>query len=215
MRITVFGATGGIGREIVRQGLDAGHHVTAVVRDSSRLPAQSEHHGGRLEVVTAARMDDPEALRPAVAGRDAVLSGLGPRSRAQVGIASSLTRAILRAMEAEGARRFLAVSAAPLGPVPEDETLALRLMTPIVSRVLRAHYDDLRVMEAAMRESGTDWTAVRPPRLVDTPLTGRYRTVLDGNPRGGAKIARADVAHAMLALAPDPATVRRAVGVAY
>ncbi|WP_189529724.1 NAD(P)-dependent oxidoreductase [Streptomyces roseolilacinus] len=212
MRITVFGATGGVGREIVRQGLEAGHHVTAVVRDPSRLPVR---HGERLEVFTAARLDDPEALRPAVAGRDAVLSGLGPRGRGQVGVASSLTRSVLRAMEAEGVRRFLAVSAAPLGPVPQDETPWLRLLTPVVSWVLRAHYDDLRAMETALRDSAADWTSVRPPRLVDAPLTGRYRTALDANPRGGARIARADVAHAMLALTTDPAAVRRAVGVAY
>ncbi len=30
MKITVFGATGGIGGHVVRQALDAGHHVTAV-----------------------------------------------------------------------------------------------------------------------------------------------------------------------------------------
>ncbi|MGW4973647.1 NmrA family NAD(P)-binding protein, partial [Streptomyces albidoflavus] len=33
MRITVFGATGGVGGEVVRQALEAGHEVTAVVRD--------------------------------------------------------------------------------------------------------------------------------------------------------------------------------------
>ncbi|WP_149180829.1 NAD(P)H-binding protein [Streptomyces sp. TRM49041] len=212
MKITVFGATGGIGGQIVRQGLDAGHHVTAVVRDPSRLTVPGRE---RLEVVTAARLDDMEALRPAVAGRDAVLSGLGPRSRKQVGVASSSTRSILRAMEAEGTRRLLVVSAAPLGPVPENETLRLRIATPLISRVLRSHYDDLRVMESAMRESSTDWTAVRPPQLVDAALTGRYRTAIGGNLRGGAKIARADVAHAMLAMITDPETVRRGVGVAY
>lgn len=217
MRLTVFGATGGIGREIVRQGLAAGHEVTAVVRDPSRLGVTVADDGrpGRLEVVTVARLDDPEALRPAVAGRNAVLSALGPRTRKQVGIASALTRSILAALEAEGTRRFLAVSAAPLGPVPEGETLLLRMMTPVVSRVLRAHYDDLRVMEEAIRASATDWTAVRPPRLLNKPLTGRYRQAVGANLRGGASIGRADVAHALLAMIEDPATLKHPVGVAY
>lgn len=39
MKLTVFGATGGIGKEIVQQALDAGHEVTAVVRDPARLPS--------------------------------------------------------------------------------------------------------------------------------------------------------------------------------
>ncbi|MGC5411015.1 NAD(P)H-binding protein, partial [Streptomyces sp. DT225] len=38
MKLTVFGATGGIGQEIVRQAGAAGHEGTAVVRDPARLP---------------------------------------------------------------------------------------------------------------------------------------------------------------------------------
>ncbi|MCX4818694.1 NAD(P)H-binding protein [Streptomyces sp. NBC_01142] len=211
MRLTVFGATGGIGQEIVRQGLAAGHQVTAVVRDPARLTVT----GGGLEVCTAA-LDDPEALRPAVAGRDAVLSGIGPRTTKQVGVASGLTRVILRALDAEGVRRFLAVSAAPVGPVPENETFFLRYVgTPLISRILRKHYDDLRIMENDLRSSAADWTSVRPPRLVDVPVTGVYRRAVGANPRGGSKIGRADVAHAMLAMIDDPATLKQAVGVAY
>jgi uncharacterized protein YbjT (DUF2867 family) len=38
MNVTVFGATGGIGREVVTQALDAGHHVTAYLRNPAKLP---------------------------------------------------------------------------------------------------------------------------------------------------------------------------------
>ncbi|MYX49520.1 NAD(P)H-binding protein, partial [Streptomyces sp. SID8385] len=72
MRITVFGATGGVGGEVVRQALEAGHEVTAVVRDPAALKAGGE----RLEVARA-DLADASALGPLVAGRDAVLSGLG------------------------------------------------------------------------------------------------------------------------------------------
>ncbi|MDX2706553.1 SDR family oxidoreductase [Streptomyces sp. PA03-6a] len=210
MDVTVFGATGGIGRQIVRQALAAGHRVTAVVRDPARLPVT----GSGLEVVTAS-LTDPEPLRAAVAGRDAVLSGLGPRRRKDAGIATEVTRPVLRAMEAEGVRRFVAVSAAPLGPVPQDETLLGRIIAPVVSGLLRPVYDDLRAMEEEMRRSATDWTAVRPPKLSDKPLTGVYRTALNANLRGGLTIGRADVAHAMLAVVDDAATLKQAVGVAY
>src|SRR5687767_2399602 len=59
----------------------------------------------------------PDELVPAVAGADAVLSGLGPRSRADSGIASRGTRAIVQAMRATGVRRVVVVSAAPVGTV--------------------------------------------------------------------------------------------------
>ncbi|KOV62429.1 NAD(P)-dependent oxidoreductase [Streptomyces sp. MMG1121] len=210
MKLTVFGATGGIGREVVRQALDAGHEVTAVVRDPAGLGVT----GDRLQVVRA-DLTDSEDLRAAVRGRDAVLSGLGPRSRKDAGIATRLTRTVLRAMEAEGVRRLLVVSAGPVGPAPEDDGPLDRGMRGLVSAILKDVYADLRAMEAELSRSSTDWTSVRPPRLQDKPLTGRYRTAVGGFPRRGRFIARADVAHAMLSMIDDEGTVKQGVGVAY
>ncbi|MFB6813667.1 NAD(P)-dependent oxidoreductase [Streptomyces sp. NPDC056347] len=211
MRITVFGATGGVGRELVRQAVAAGHEVTAVVRDASRLPAPLS--GAR--VCAMARLDDPEALREAVEGRDVVLSGLGSRGRKADGVAERLTGSVLAAMEAAGTRRLVVVSAAPVGPRPADDPLPDRLARKVVGAVLKEIYADLTRMEAELARSATDWTSVRPPKLTDGPLTGTYRTVVGGFPRSGRTISRADVAHAMLALAGDPAAVKQGVGVAY
>ncbi|MFE2098304.1 NAD(P)-dependent oxidoreductase [Streptomyces sp. NPDC059468] len=210
MKLTVFGATGGIGREIVRQALDAGHRVTAVVRDPARLDVT----GSALEVFRA-DLTDPQELRAAVAGRDAVLSGLGARSRKDAGVAARLTRTVLGAMEAEDVRRLLVVSAGPVGPEPENDGLLDRSMRGLVSAILKDVYADLREMEAGLARSGTDWTSVRPPRLQDKPLTGSYRTVVGGFPPKGRFIARADVAHAMLSMIDDMGTVKQGVGVAY
>ncbi|WNV86942.1 NAD(P)H-binding protein [Umezawaea sp. Da 62-37] len=208
MKIIVFGATGGVGGHVVRQALDAGHRVTAVVRDPSRF---DQRHPS-LSVLT---VPDLSAL-PDLEACDAVLSGVGPRGRKDGPVASTAVRGILRAMAAADIRRLVAVSAAPVGPVPEDETfLNRRLLLPFIGAVLRDVYADLTAMEQAMRDSGVEWTAVRPPKLVDKPVTREYRSVVGGNPRGGYSISRADTAHAMLAALDDAATVRQAVGVAY
>ncbi|MDT0609890.1 NAD(P)-dependent oxidoreductase [Streptomyces lancefieldiae] len=210
MNLTVFGATGGVGQEVVRQALGAGHQVTAVVRDPARLSVTGE----RLEVFRA-DLSDPAALRPAVAGRDAVLSGLGARRRADAGVAKRLTRTVLDAMEAEGVRRLLVVSAAPVGPEPQDAGLLDRSVRAVVSAVLKDVYADLRAMEAEVAHSATDWTVVRPPRLQNKPVSGRYRRVVGGFPSKGRFLGRADVAHAMLAMTEDAGTVKQGVGVAY
>ncbi|MFG2940878.1 NAD(P)-dependent oxidoreductase [Streptomyces sp. NPDC048282] len=209
MHLTVFGATGGIGREIVRQALASGHQVTAVVRDPAGLTVT----GSGLEVVRA-DLTDPETIRPAVAGRDAVLSGLGARARKDAGVATRLTRTVLAAMEAEQVRRLLVVSAAPVGPQPQAGLLD-RAALGVVSAILKDIYVDLGEMEAELARSGTDWTSVRPPRLQNKPLTGTYRTVIGGFPPKGRFIGRADVAHAMLAMITDEGTVKQGVGVAY
>lgn len=74
MKITVFGATGRIGAAAVQQALDAGHQVTAVVRDPARLGV--DHHPS-LEVVTIRDLTDAKVVREALKGRDAVISGIG------------------------------------------------------------------------------------------------------------------------------------------
>ncbi|MFF9912300.1 NAD(P)-dependent oxidoreductase [Streptomyces sp. NPDC013457] len=213
MKLTVFGATGGVGREIVRQALAEGHDVTAAVRDPARF-AVTGVAGERLEVHRA-DLADPEALRAAVAGKDAVLSGLGARTRADAGVAAKLTRSVLAAMDAEGVRRLVVVSAAPLGPVPDGQSIIEKAVLPIINTLYKDIYADLRVMEGELAASATEWTSVRPPKLTNKPVTGRYRTVVGGTPPRGRTLARADVAHAMLATLADPATVKQAVGVAY
>ena len=211
MKMTVFGATGGIGGHVVRQALDAGHTVTAVVRDPSRL----EISHPALEVVVVPGLTDPEPLTPALAGSDAAISTIGPRSRKDVGVASSATRGILRAVESAGVRRFLAVSAVPVGPVPDGEGFLSRaILYPAIKAFLKDIYADLAAMEDEIRASATEWTIVRPPRLLNKPLSGTYRTAIGANVARGNTISRADVAHAMLAMLEAPATVRQAVGVA-
>ncbi|HEV8561239.1 MAG TPA: SDR family oxidoreductase [Actinophytocola sp.] len=211
MKMTVFGATGGIGREVVRQALDAGHTVTAVVRDAARLGIAHP----ALEVAVVSGLTDPEPLTAALAGSDAALSGVGPRSRKDTTVASTSTRAILRAMEMAGVPRFTAVSAVPVGPIPDDDSfLNRRILYPMIKSLFREIYADLARMEDEIRRSGTEWTIVRPPRLTDKPLTGSYRTAIGANVPRGNVISRADVAHAMLAALDDPATVNQAIGVA-
>ncbi|MBY8877861.1 NAD(P)-dependent oxidoreductase [Actinacidiphila acidipaludis] len=220
MRLTIFAATGGIGTHLLDQALTAGHDVTAVVRDPARLTRE-------VRTVTAdLAAPDPAALRVAVDGADAVLSALGPRSRADAGVTAAGTRAIVEAMRATGTRRIVVVSAAPVSTTPSPgrpnpprrdpgEGPVLRYVgTPLVKRVLSRHYADLAVMEDLLRDSGLEWTSVRPPKLNDKPLSGAYRVAHGQNLRGGVSVSRADVAHFMLRALDESGTVRQAVGIA-
>jgi putative NADH-flavin reductase len=211
MKITVFGATGGIGGHVVRQALDAGHKVTAVVRD----PARFDVSHPALEVATVPGLTDPEVLRPVLEASDAAISGVGPRGRKDGPVASSTTRGILRAMEASGVRRFVAVSAVPVGPVPKGEGFVnRRILLPLISAFARDVYVDLAEMEDEIRRSTTEWTIVRPPKLTNKPLSGKYRTIVGENVPRGYTISRADVAHLMLRVLEQPETIKQAIGIA-
>jgi len=220
MKLTIIAATGGVGRELLQQGLAAGHDVTAVVRNPGKLSHQ-------VRAVTAdLTAPNQAALESAVAGADAVLSGLGPHSNSDAGIAATGTRAIVVAMTATGVRRIVAVSAAPVSTVPTpsrphppkhdpgDGFYMRHLFSHVAKALFGKVYADLAQMEDMLAGTGLDWTVVRPPQLTGKPLTGTYRTAYGQNIRGGWSVSRADVAHLMLAVLGRPGTIHQAIGIA-
>jgi putative NADH-flavin reductase len=226
MKLTIVAATGGVGRELLGQALAAGHDVTAVVRSPGKLPGEVRT-AGKARIVTADLAGaGPAALESAAAGANAILSGLGPRSSSDAGIASQGTRAIVAAMQATGVRRIVVVSAAPVGTVasarrpgpprhdPGDGFFMRHLGSPFARAAFGKVYADLAEMEDILAGSGLDWTAVRPPRLTGKPLTGSYRTASGQNVRGGWFASRADVAHFMLQALDRPETIGQAIGIA-
>lgn len=220
MKLVLFGFTGGIGRCLLDQAVAAGHDVTAVAR-------RPEPHEGRVrtaaaDLTTAGAAD----LEPIIHGTDAVLSTIGPRSRAELGVAAAGTRVITEAMTRAGVSRIVVVSAAPVSTVPSpgrpvpprhdpgDDLLTRYVLTPLVKAALRDHYADLAVMEDVLSQAGVDWTVIRPPRLTNGPRTGTYRVATETNLRRGLSISRADCADLMLRVLDQPDTVREAVRIA-
>lgn len=220
MNLTVVAASGRIGGRIVEQALAAGHQVTAVVRDPTKVAAD-------VRVVVVDLLDpDGSALEFAVEEGDAVLSGLGPRRRSETGVASRGTGFLIDAMQAVHTRRLVVVSASPLGTVPSparpkppkhdpgDGFFMRHLLAPMARTMYREHYADLALMEDDVRDSGLDWTIVRPPRLTNGPLTRSYRVASGRNVRGGFSVSRADVADLMLRVIDDRSTIKDELGVA-
>ncbi len=209
MKLTVFGATGGTGMQVVEQGLAAGHEVRAVVRDATRLAIDRPG----LEVVVADVMD-PATIVDAVTGSDAVVSTIGTRSgRAPTTVCADSSRSIVEAMHKAGTRRLIVVSGT--GPFDEGEGPGMRyILKPIGRLFLKNVFADFVAMEKIMRASGLDWTIVRPSRLTDKPLTGHYRTRRDLNVRRNFTVSRADVAHLILAVSGDDDTYGAAIYIA-
>ncbi|WP_232662151.1 NAD(P)-dependent oxidoreductase [Pseudonocardia sp. TRM90224] len=200
MKIVVLGPTGGTGEQVLRQAVAAGHDVTALARRPEAVaePGVDVRKGDVL---------DPASLQGVFDGADAVLSALGARSgRAPTEIYSRGIRNVRAAMAEVGVRRLVVLSAVPASR-PEEKTFLERW---VVHRLLHllfgGGYDDLRRMEADLRAADdVDWTVIRPPRLLDGPATGTYRSSVDGPLRGAADIRRADLAAAMLDAVEDRA----------
>ena len=209
MKITLFGATGGTGGQMIQQACEAGHEVTAVVRDAARLTRSHP----RLTVVQA-DVIDPTAIAPAIAGSDAVVSVLGPREvRVPTTVRSDAVTSMVTAMHAEGVRRLIVVTAG--GIVTEGDGPLMRLvLKPVLGTILKHSFADMRRTEDVVHASGLEWTILRPPRLTDGPRTASYRSATDRNVRGGIRISRADLADCILQCLVQQGPLHAAVSVA-
>lgn len=210
MKLSVLGATGATGEQIVRHGLAAGHEVTAVVRRPEAVRVADPW----LRVITGDVLQ-PASLAPGIAGAGAVLSALGSRTmRRPATVYSAGTAAVLDAMREAGVRRFVGITAAPVGSRAQQSPLDRYLVHPLLWRAFGPVYADMRRMEALVAASDRDWTVFRPPRLTNAAATGRYRLAVDAPLPRAWTISRADLAAAMVAAAQDPALAGHAVSIA-
>lgn len=230
MKLTVFGGTGPTGRQLLRLALTDGHQVTAVARDPAALADLSAEAsslaasaavpgaqaGGPTLVVRAGDVLDAATLAGTCEGADAVLSALGTRTtNAETSVYSTGARHIMDAMRASGVTRLVLLTAAPVAPAAERSPFERLLVDRVLHRFFGSGYRDMARLEELLRaERELAWTVLRPPRLLDRPATGSYRSAVNSRLRGGWSISRADLARAMLDALADPATVRAAVNVA-
>ena len=75
MKLTIFGATGKIGIESVKQAIDKGHLVTAFIRNPDHLEIKDKN----ITLVTG-DVFDPISVSKAIKGQDAVICALGSGS---------------------------------------------------------------------------------------------------------------------------------------
>lgn len=192
MKICVIGATGGTGRHFVKLALEARHELTALVRDPQRLPAASP----RLRVVTGSVLD-AATVDQALGGCEALVCMLGVALGQPAGTTRSAgTRVLVQAMQRSAVKRLVAVSTVGVGTSRAAQSMASRWLLPRLIGAQRLAEADLQ--EQIIASSGLDWSVLRPPRLVDGPATGCYRSGAAIRTSMSSKITRADLAQALL-----------------
>jgi uncharacterized protein YbjT (DUF2867 family) len=211
MKITVFGASGGIGTHVVDLAAHRGHRVRAVYRAAPHVPPADQ-----AEILVSPDIFDPGFAAQAIRGADVVVTALGPdfakRHNPRTTMVSPpdlhqrLARALIGAMKDPAApARLISVSTGSMGPGDAAMGAGARLLfrffrtvvTPNLGRVGR----DLQAMEDELAATGLDWYALRPIKLTDGPLTGHVQA---GARFAMKTISRADVAWYILNLAEDP-----------
>ncbi len=207
MKLTIFGATGATGKQLIEQALGAGNQVVAYARNSSRIGPSHE----RLAIVQG-ELTAAAAIERAVSGADAVISVLGPRP--QEGLHSQpLTQGmqnILAAMQKTNVRRLI-ISSTPSASDPNDlPDFKFKVLVAIVKSAMRPAYEEIVNVARIVRESDTDWTIVRVSLLNNNPGSGRIRAGYLGRKQVGTNLSRADLAAFMLRQVQDKTYLRQA-----
>ena len=182
-QIAIVGGHGQVARELIPRLVAAGHTPIALIRSTSQVDAV-EKLGATARMLDIEK-DDTDAFAAAFEGSHAVVfaAGGGPDGNVErkrtVDLGGSL-KSIEGARKA-GISRFVQLSAIGVDlPLPED-----------TDDVWRAYVEAKRDADAALRDSGLDWTIVRPGGLTDDAPTGE---VAVGEALERGQIARADVA---------------------
>jgi putative NADH-flavin reductase len=192
MNVTVFGATGAIGQQVVQQLRASGHAVTAYVRTPGKVPGT---WGQDVTVVTG-EITDAAAIDRAITGADAVVSALGPSmDRNAIGLPLvEGTRHIVEAMQRHGVRRYVGNATPSILDPRERGTWQTRLPTFMAKTFLRRAHNEIVGMSRAVMESGLDWTIVRFLAPKDGPAKGGVRQGFYGTDKLGFVVTRADIA---------------------
>ncbi|SFF10733.1 Putative NADH-flavin reductase [Actinoplanes philippinensis] len=205
MRVAVAGANGSTGRALVDRALSAGHQVTALVRRSDGLP---EHPGLRIGLLDVT--SDHDRAAALLEGHDAVISTLGNalfyRSGPAPKFLAAAHRTLVAAAQRAGVPRVATMlaygSAATTAPAPP----IIRLLA---GTLLRRDFRDLAGADAALAESGLAWTVVHFGALTDGEHTGAWQLSTDLRRPARYRIARADVADALLTVVSRPGYEQR------
>ncbi len=191
MLVAIAGGHGQIALHLTRLLTERGDEVRSLIRNPDH--AQDIEDAGGQPVVSDLEHDDEQVVATAVEGADAVVfaagagPGSGPERKETMDYGGAVK--LIAAAKAAGIRRYVIVSSMGANPdAPGDETFAVYLRA-------KGRAD------AALRDSGLDYTIVRPGRLTDDPATGRVAF------EGSGQIPREDVAAVVAATLADDGAI--------
>ena len=210
MKLAVFGATGGTGKQVVDHALKSGHSVVAVVR---RPDAVAMKH----PALTVAKGDvlDPASIVAGIAGVDAVISAFGPASNRRPGTLMSEGIANIVAACGQASVPKLVFESGLITTDGEGLSFLARIGVGMFRSLNHKLYEDKVRAESTIRASNLAWVIVLPPALGDGPARGTYKHGVAMAVNPAKKLSHADVADFLISCAGDPSVDRTTQVVGY
>lgn len=213
MRITIFGATGNMGRRVIEEALSRGHEVTGVARNRegfSKLPSSVD-----AQIGDANKLDDVVKLS---SGQDVVINTMRPSPGSEDGIEQT-TKTLMDGLAISGVRLLVSGGAGSLivpgtqGKKVIEDPRYLPVSARDVAQASMKQYN------ICLSEDRVDWTYFSPAaNLVSGKRTGLFRLgtnelIVDKN--GSSTISMEDFATVILDEAESPKYHRTRITAAY
>jgi uncharacterized protein len=207
MKVVLYGATGNSGKSILQELTNRGHQVTAVARDTSKLPSTVKAVKDDLSSV--------EAIASIIAGADVVVSAYAPPQDNTDALVGVTEREIAAVKKAGNARLIVVGGAGLLEVAPGVTLIASGYLPEAYLPIAKSHEKAFGILKA----SGINWTYFSPAAyFVPGERTGKFRlgsTKLIANEQGESRISFDDYAIALVDEIEKPAHERGQLTIGY
>lgn len=166
--LLILGGTGLTGQETVKAALKEGYQVRSITRNVSKAP---QFEQGKVEWLEGSATD-PETLKKALSGVEGVISTIGPDGLGKTTLYSDSAKVIISAMKEAKVNRLVVVTSERVSP--SLGWFKKKVMWTLLGNLLK-DIERMEEMFEKLNDKDIEWTIVRPFRLKNGPLTGKYR----------------------------------------
>ncbi|WP_371802499.1 NAD(P)-dependent oxidoreductase [Candidatus Lokiarchaeum ossiferum] len=179
MKISVFGATGNLGKRFVSTALEKGHQIVAYVRSPEKMSFQNEN----LTVIKG-DVFDKDKIAKSIQGTDAVFISWRMRSQ-KIPLFSEGTQNVVECMKKNDIQRIIVMSEYAYGDHFRNFGFVMKGLTKLYGKMAKFQQNERRLQDTAIYESGLDWTINRIRSLADKP-TKDFKMTLEPKSKVGS-----------------------------
>jgi putative NADH-flavin reductase len=204
MTITIFGATGRTGMQVIQKALESNIKVKTFVRN----PAKLQQYQTKVEVITGS-IDDYSAIKQAIQNSDCVVNVLGHSKNTPKDMQTTAIKNIIKAMQELNVARLITLTGAGVFAKGDKADFVNNVVTFILKTFLGSMYYDGVNSTELVTKSNLNWTVLRAPVLTNGEKTNRVELSMVGDKKLSFKISRKDLADKLINIIKDPSTFKK------
>ena len=168
MNITIIGASAGLGLETVKRGLNRNHSITTLSRSEIEIEEKKS-----LNMILGDATNKVDLLK-SIQNAEALIITLGTAKNMKATTLFSDFAKLIAEINRENKIDIPVIFVTGFG-AGESKNYVSWIVKLFLKFFLKDVYADKTKMEEIITNTDMNWTVVRPGRLLDKELTGKYR----------------------------------------